>query len=193
MISKSWPPEEVLDYPMSAHLLLHLPTSVAIMAFTAIGHMIYVVYQFVFCYSVVSNVRPLPCVVLQNTVLSEKCWTYACSACQCMPITTLFPSAYFMGYCQYSGQYEINMDVLSFNSFSLFNLAEKLIKFPFSPGTRAKIKEALGKHKKEANFEKHLLLSATTAMWSMPVVLTETENENDSANQNYVAKMMLQK
>ena len=26
-----------------------------------------------------------------------------------------------------------------------------------------------------------------------PVVLTETENENDSANQNYVAKMMLQK
>ena len=34
-----------------------------------------------------------------------------------------------------------------------------------------------------------LLLSARTAMWSMPVVLTETENENDSANQNYVAKM----
>ena len=30
-------------------------------------------------------------------------------------------------------------------------------------------------------------------MWSMPVVLTETENENDSANQNDVAKMMLQK
>ena len=30
-------------------------------------------------------------------------------------------------------------------------------------------------------------------MWSMSVVLTETENENDSANQNYVAKMMLQK
>ena len=29
-------------------------------------------------------------------------------------------------------------------------------------------------------------------MWSMPVVLTETENENDSANQNYVAKMKLQ-
>ena len=29
-------------------------------------------------------------------------------------------------------------------------------------------------------------------MWSMPVVLTETENENDSANQNYVAKMTLQ-
>ena len=28
-------------------------------------------------------------------------------------------------------------------------------------------------------------------MWSMPVVLTETENENDSANQNYVAKMTL--
>ena len=27
-------------------------------------------------------------------------------------------------------------------------------------------------------------------MWSMPVVLTETENENDSVNQNYVAKMM---
>ena len=26
-------------------------------------------------------------------------------------------------------------------------------------------------------------------MWSMPVVLTETENENDSANQNDVAKM----
>ena len=26
-------------------------------------------------------------------------------------------------------------------------------------------------------------------MWSMPVVLTEKENENDSANQNYVAKM----
>ena len=30
-------------------------------------------------------------------------------------------------------------------------------------------------------------------MWSMAVVLTETENENDSANQNYVAKMTLQK
>ena len=30
-------------------------------------------------------------------------------------------------------------------------------------------------------------------MWSMPVVLTETENENDSVNQNDVAKMMLQK
>ena len=30
-------------------------------------------------------------------------------------------------------------------------------------------------------------------MWSMPVVLTETENENDSANQNDVAKMILQK
>ena len=28
-----------------------------------------------------------------------------------------------------------------------------------------------------------LLLFARTAMWSMPVVLTETENENDSANQ----------
>ena len=27
----------------------------------------------------------------------------------------------------------------------------------------------------------------------MPVVLTETENENDSVNQNYIAKMMLQK
>ena len=27
----------------------------------------------------------------------------------------------------------------------------------------------------------------------MPVDLTETENENDSANQNDVAKMMLQK
>ena len=37
------------------------------------------------------------------------------------------------------------------------------------------------------------LLSARTAMWSMPVVLTEAENENDSANQNYVAKMTLQK
>ena len=34
------------------------------------------------------------------------------------------------------------------------------------------------------------LLSARTAMWSMPVVLTETENENDSANQNDAAKMM---
>ena len=30
-------------------------------------------------------------------------------------------------------------------------------------------------------------------MWSMPVVLTETENETDSANQNYIAKMMSQK
>ena len=29
-------------------------------------------------------------------------------------------------------------------------------------------------------------------MWSMPVVLTETENKNDSVNQNDVAKMMLQ-
>ena len=29
-------------------------------------------------------------------------------------------------------------------------------------------------------------------MWSMPVDLTETENENDSANQNDVAKMTLQ-
>ena len=29
-------------------------------------------------------------------------------------------------------------------------------------------------------------------MWSMPVVLTETENENDSANQNDIAKMTLQ-
>ena len=37
------------------------------------------------------------------------------------------------------------------------------------------------------------LLSAKTAMWSMPVVLTETENENDPANQNDVAKMTLQK
>ena len=31
-------------------------------------------------------------------------------------------------------------------------------------------------------------------MWpTMPVVLTECENENDSANQNDVAKMTLQK
>ena len=30
-------------------------------------------------------------------------------------------------------------------------------------------------------------------MWSMPVVLTETENENASVNQNDIAKMMLQK
>ena len=30
-------------------------------------------------------------------------------------------------------------------------------------------------------------------MRSIPGVLTKTENENDSANQNYVAKMMLQK
>ena len=30
-------------------------------------------------------------------------------------------------------------------------------------------------------------------MSSMPVVLTEAENENDYTNQNYVAKMMLQK
>ena len=30
-------------------------------------------------------------------------------------------------------------------------------------------------------------------MWSMPVVLTGTENKNDSVNQNYVAKMTLQK
>ena len=30
-------------------------------------------------------------------------------------------------------------------------------------------------------------------MWSMPVVLTETENENDSTNQNDAAKMTLQK
>ena len=29
-------------------------------------------------------------------------------------------------------------------------------------------------------------------MWSMPMVLTEMENENDSVNQNYVAKMILQ-
>ena len=41
-------------------------------------------------------------------------------------------------------------------------------------------------------FRKYLL-SARTAMWSMPVVLTETENENDSVNQNYIAKMKLQK
>ena len=39
----------------------------------------------------------------------------------------------------------------------------------------------------------HLLLSARTAMWSMPAVLTKIENKNDSANQNDVAKMMLQK
>ena len=30
-------------------------------------------------------------------------------------------------------------------------------------------------------------------MWSMPMVLSETENENDSVNQNDVAKMTLQK
>ena len=30
-------------------------------------------------------------------------------------------------------------------------------------------------------------------MWSMTVYLTETENETDSANQNDVAKMTLQK
>ena len=30
-----------------------------------------------------------------------------------------------------------------------------------------------------------LLLSARTAMWSMPVVWTETENENDSANRDH--------
>ena len=30
-------------------------------------------------------------------------------------------------------------------------------------------------------------------MWYMPVLLTETENENDSVNQNGVAKMTLQK
>ena len=30
-------------------------------------------------------------------------------------------------------------------------------------------------------------------MWSMPVVLTETENENDSVNKNDAAKMTLQK
>ena len=29
-------------------------------------------------------------------------------------------------------------------------------------------------------------------MWSMPVVLTEPENENDSVNQNDVAEMTLQ-
>ena len=42
----------------------------------------------------------------------------------------------------------------------------------------------------------HLHLCITlgcTAMWSMPVVLTEMENENDSVNQNYIAKMMLHK
>ena len=39
----------------------------------------------------------------------------------------------------------------------------------------------------------YLLLSARTTMWSMPVVLTETENENDSVNQNSIAKMTLQK
>ena len=37
------------------------------------------------------------------------------------------------------------------------------------------------------------LLSTRTAMWFMPVHLTETENENDSVNQNDVAKMTLQK
>ena len=30
-------------------------------------------------------------------------------------------------------------------------------------------------------------------MWSIPVDLTETENDNDSTNQNDVAKMTLQK
>ena len=30
-------------------------------------------------------------------------------------------------------------------------------------------------------------------MWSMPMDLTETESENDSVNQNNVAKIMLQK
>ena len=30
-------------------------------------------------------------------------------------------------------------------------------------------------------------------MWSMPVDLTETENENDSANQNDIEKLTLQK
>ena len=30
-------------------------------------------------------------------------------------------------------------------------------------------------------------------MWSMPVVLTETQNEMISVNQNYVAKLTLQK
>ena len=29
-------------------------------------------------------------------------------------------------------------------------------------------------------------------MWSMPVDLTETENENDSVNRNYIAKMTQQ-
>ena len=41
--------------------------------------------------------------------------------------------------------------------------------------------------------QSYCLLSARTAMWSMPVILTETENENGSANQNYAAKVMLQK
>ena len=39
----------------------------------------------------------------------------------------------------------------------------------------------------------NLLLSARTVMWSMPVVLTEMENENDSANQNDVAKLMYER
>ena len=38
-----------------------------------------------------------------------------------------------------------------------------------------------------------VVLSARTAMWSMPVVLTKMENENDSANQNDIAKMTPQK
>ena len=29
-------------------------------------------------------------------------------------------------------------------------------------------------------------------MWSMSVVLTKMENENDSVNQNYIAKVMSQ-
>ena len=38
-----------------------------------------------------------------------------------------------------------------------------------------------------------LLLSARATKWSIPVILTEMENENDSANQNDIAKMTLQK
>ena len=53
--------------------------------------------------------------------------------------------------------------------------------------------EIMGKRVQEWMRHKIFLLSARTAVWSMPVVLTETENENDSANQNYVAKMTLQK
>ena len=35
-------------------------------------------------------------------------------------------------------------------------------------------------------------LSARTAMWSMPVVLTETENENDYANKKWRCKVTSQ-